>query len=569
MLYKTSLPDLHCPSPQLLHRQSRSAVSTEGPNQHPTPNQSLDHGVVEPHRNQNGPRYTGEFVPSQDEGSVHTRVPRPGSPSAVDRHSSQAAAQRPTSQVPNRQVASHLRRSSATGDHEDIPDTDLHDVGATAATNPGVDREDAGAFGAPSLEPTRSDYQRNSKDRKYQEANLSGKDRPGAFPFDEKGPAVADHMVSQRATQLYTISYLILFSLLGTLARLGLQALTSYPGAPVIFSSVWPNLAGCLVMGFLSEDRMLFRFEWGTPQYDLHILRAKKEKVDEENGTAELTHAKVDLAAAKKAHMATKKTIPLYIGLATGFCGSFTSFSSLIRDIFLALSNDLTTPGGNTTTVPRNGGYSFMALLAVAITTVSLSISGLFVGAHLAMAFEPITPSLPFRVMRKMLDRLAVFIAWGCWLGAILLSILPPDRFSNPGASETWRGRVTFALVFAPLGCLGRFYASLYLNARQPSFPVGTFMVNILGTAILGMAWDLAHIPVGGVVGCQVLQGIEDGFCGCLSTVSTWVSELTTLRRRHAYAYGLSSVVAGLVVLVAIMGGLRWTENFEGLMCLN
>ncbi|KAI0156693.1 CrcB-like protein-domain-containing protein [Hypoxylon sp. FL1284] len=374
--------------------------------------------------------------------------------------------------------------------------------------------------------------------------------------------------VSRLATEIYTVSYLILFAILGTLARLGLQALTFYVGAPVSFSSVWPNFAGSLVMGFLAEDRMLFRFEWGMPTYELEILRARDNGVDNnDTGDSGPKRAAVDLAAAKKAHMATKKTIPLYIGLATGFCGSFTSFSSFIRDIFLALSNDLVAPDAGPTTTPRNGGYSFMALLAVTITTISLSISGLFIGAQLALALEPITPSLPFTFTRKFLDKFAVVLAWGSWIGAVLLSALPPDRFSNTGAAETWRGRATFALVFAPLGCLARFYASLYLNGRLTSFPLGTFAVNIFGTAVLAMAWDLAHVPFGAVVGCQVLQGIEDGFCGCLTTVSTWVAELTALRRRHAYVYGGASVAVALACMVVIMGSLRWTDGFSSLEC--
>ncbi|KAI0378703.1 CrcB-like protein-domain-containing protein [Hypomontagnella monticulosa] len=389
----------------------------------------------------------------------------------------------------------------------------------------------------------------------------------GAEQEETEKPMIEE--VSRLATEIYTVSYLILFAILGTLARLGLQALTFYVGAPVSFSSVWPNFAGSLVLGFLAEDRMLFRYEWGTPTYELQLLRARQNGAEEEAGGSSSDRTAIDLAAAKKAHMATKKTIPLYIGLATGFCGSFTSFSSFIRDIFLALSNDLLVPDAGSITTPRNGGYSFMALLAVTITTVSLSITGLFVGAQLALALEPITPSLPFPFTRKFLDRFAVFLAWGCWLGAILLSALPPDRFSSLGVAETWRGRATFSLVFAPLGCLGRFYASLYLNGYLASFPLGTFTVNVFGTMVLGMAWDLAHVPVGGVIGCQVLQGIEDGFCGCLTTVSTWVAELTALRRRHAYVYGGASVLAALACMVAIMGGLRWSDGFSALSCLH
>ncbi|RYP40978.1 hypothetical protein DL767_001294 [Monosporascus sp. MG133] len=212
---------------------------------------------------------------------------------------------------------------------------------------------------------------------------------------------------SKLATEIYTVSYLILFAILGTLARLGLQALTYYPRAPVIFSSVWPNFAGSLVLGYLSEDRKLFRHEWGVPTYDQHISRAKQKNADEENGESLFTQPAVDLPAAKKAHMATKKTIPLYIGLATGFCGSFTSFSSFIRDIFLAMSDDLASPDVSASSIPRNGGYSFIALLAVVIITVSLSLSGYFVGAHMAITLEPFTPSFPFRLTRKVLDPFA------------------------------------------------------------------------------------------------------------------------------------------------------------------
>ncbi|TDZ29056.1 Fluoride export protein 1 [Colletotrichum spinosum] len=351
-----------------------------------------------------------------------------------------------------------------------------------------------------------------------------------------------------KAAEVYTLSYLVFFAIIGTLAREGLQALTTYPAAPVSFGVLWANVGGSLVMGFLAEDRKLFRYERGTATYDEGLREAR-----EGNGNT------LYLAAAKKAHLATKKTIPLYIGLATGFCGSFTSFSSFIRDVFLAMSNDLPASGG-ITPGPRNGGYSFMAMLAVVIATVGLSISALFVGAHLAAALEPIVPSVPYPLGRRVMDRGVVVLGWGCWLGAVLLSIWPPY--------DVWRGQTVFSVVFAPLGCLGRYYTSKWLNLRVPSFPLGTFVVNIFGVAVLGMCWDLGHVGLGGVVGCQVLQGVEDGFCGCLTTVSTWVAELTTLRRRHAYTYGATSVVVGLAVMVLIMGALKWSSNgFGPLMC--
>ncbi|MCJ1368760.1 hypothetical protein MMC16_007906 [Acarospora aff. strigata] len=395
--------------------------------------------------------------------------------------------------------------------------------------------------------------------------------------------------VSRVATQLYAVSYLIFFSILGTLARLGLQALTTYPNAPVQEGVLWANFAGSLFMGFLGEDHTLFA-EGGGPAHDAEGQERKPRKSDEEHDrSAGGGLSEVDRVTAKRRHNAMKKTIPLYIGLATGFCGSLTSFSSFMRDVFLALSNDLPVPRSHTKAgpiissgpVPRNGGYSFMALIAVILITVCLCLSALQCGAHLAIALEAITPALGVEYRRRILDRAAVVLGWGTWLSAVFIAIWPPDRPGGPSgrsnwSQETWRGEAVFALVFAPLGCLVRFYASTYLNGRILSFPLGTFVVNISGTVILGMCYDLQHVRLGSSslrmvggsrVGCQVLQGVMDGFCGCLTTVSTWVVELKTLKKRHAYIYGSVSVGLGLAFLVVIMGSLRWTVGFSSPAC--
>jgi len=493
---------------------------------------------------------------------------RSAEPSREARRQSLVRALSHTSRISRRSRAAE--GDPRWGSNYDIPDN-YANLDELATPSPIQNPDEDPIYLHTSLEEAKSQEQQF---RRNQTQERRASIARGEEPVREK-PEEGPNKVSRFATQLYVISYLILFSLFGTLARLGLQALTFYPGAPVVFSELWANFGGSLFMGFLSEDRMLFKEEWGTPTYDQQIEKVRQQGGDEETGGSGEDHS-IDLQAAKKAHAATKKTIPLYIGLATGFCGCFTSFSSFIRDAFLALSNDLPSPlshpedygpisASSASTVSRNGGYSFMALLAVIITTVALCMSGLYIGAHIAIASEPYTPSLPFNFCRKILDRVAVILAWGCWIGATFLAIFPPDRHDGP--PEIWRGRAVFALVFAPFGCLGRFYASIYLNSKIASFPLGTFVVNIFGTAIIGMSYDLQHVPYGGLIGCQVLQGIEDGFCGCLTTVSTWISELSSLRRRNAYRYGTASVIVALCFLIVIMGSLQWTRGFSSLQC--
>jgi CrcB protein len=477
----------------------------------------------------------------------------------------------------------------------DVPEVlaNLNEVGAPSPDeNPHEQLQYRRSF----LETTWSQQKEYQRDQRHRRLSGGGAGEGGEgqeSPAEEPKEAVAGHeRASRAATEIYILSYLILFSILGTLARVGLDALTRYPGAPVGISVLWANFGGSLLMGYFSEDRRLFmdsdKSQNGTKPEEERCENASSPETGRGgSGGAAANEPDPEALriAARKMHLTFKKTIPLYIGLTTGFCGSFTSFSSFIRDDFLALSNSSPTiisASGSSSVIPRNGGFSFMALLAVNILTLCVCISALKFGAHLAIALHYITPSIPVRLIRRIFDRMTVVVALGAWLGAVFMAIWPPDRPSGSAANrqttwtqETWRGRVLFSVIFAPLGCMARFYASLKLNGLKPSFPVGTFVVNIFGTIILGMAWDLQHAPLGslggriggGLVGCQVLQGVMDGFCGCLTTVSTWVLELTSLRRRHAYTYGVASVGVALAFMTIIMGSLRWTRGFADPVC--
>jgi fluoride exporter len=383
-------------------------------------------------------------------------------------------------------------------------------------------------------------------------------DSPSADSLDdqelETKSSTNDTEYSHATTELYIHSHLVFFSILGTLARLGLEAITAYPNTPFLSTVLWANLSGSFFVGFLTEDRQIFRQEWGSQSEAWSFHELKFDEKDKEK-----------IKNAHTAHGKVKKTIPLFIGNTVGFCGSLTSFSTLNRDVFLAAIDKLsgigagTNPTG-TSNLHRNGGYGFEAAMGVLIIQVAVSIAALHTGAQLASAIDGWMPTLPFRFIRRVIDPVTLVVGFGCWIGAVLMSIWPPEN--------SWRGQATFSLVLAPLGCLLRFHVSKSLNSRIPSFPLGTFCVNVFGTAVLGMCYDLQHSGVGGMItACQVLVGVEEGFCGCLTTVSTWVLEMNTLRARHAYIYGLMSVSVALGFLVAIIGTLEWTRGLATPVC--
>lgn len=383
--------------------------------------------------------------------------------------------------------------------------------------------------------------------------NSSGYRGKSKYPLPSANEEEED---SKFLTELYTISHLIFFSILGTLARLGLSALTFYPGTPVQTGVLWANFAGSLIMGFLAEDRQLFRAKGAK-----RVPRKKRDRYQGNIESLDVTSRNHSAAKANE-ELAIKKKIPLHIGLATGFCGSCTSFSAFIRDAYLAISNNIPHPAGASTA--RNGAYSLLAVLAVIMLTIILSLGGLLFGAHISLGLQTLLPSLHTLFARKGFNRLMVFIAFGSWLGAVILTIFPPYEY--------WRTQVLFSLIFAPLGCLLRFYISLHLNPRIPAFPLGTFLVNMLGTGLFALFYDLQHIPslvnTHGGIGCEMLQGGMDGFCGALTTISTWVAELKAARRiSRAYVYGGVSLAVGLALAVVIIGTAQWTVGFQSPKC--
>jgi fluoride exporter len=93
------------------------------------------------------------------------------------------------------------------------------------------------------------------------------------------------------------------------------------------------------------------------------------------------------------------------------------------------------------------------------------------------------------------------------------------------------------AAVGAPL----RYLTDRAIQARHDSvFPWGTLTVNVAGSLLLGF---LTGLPAGSAVAAL----LGTGFCGALTTYSTFSYETLRLARTGARFYAAANVVASVV----------------------
>jgi fluoride exporter len=107
---------------------------------------------------------------------------------------------------------------------------------------------------------------------------------------------------------------------------------------------------------------------------------------------------------------------------------------------------------------------------------------------------------------------------------------------------------MTLLLIFvgAAIGAPLRYLTDRAVQSRHDSlFPWGTFIVNLIGCLILG---SLAG--AGTALPASALAFAGTGFCGALTTYSTFSYETLRLAEQKAYFYAatnaLVSIVAGL-----------------------
>ena len=110
---------------------------------------------------------------------------------------------------------------------------------------------------------------------------------------------------------------------------------------------------------------------------------------------------------------------------------------------------------------------------------------------------------------------------------------------------------VLLVLVGGAVGAPARYLTDLLVQSRHRfGLPLGTLAVNVAGSFVLGL---VASLSAHGAVAGWVLTLVGTGFCGALTTFSTFSFETLRLvesgRARAAFGNVAVSLVAGLAAV--------------------
>jgi CrcB protein len=106
----------------------------------------------------------------------------------------------------------------------------------------------------------------------------------------------------------------------------------------------------------------------------------------------------------------------------------------------------------------------------------------------------------------------------------------------------------------AALGAVLRWQLGLKLNSLFPTVPPGTLVANLIGAYVIGLA--VAFFASFSALSPEWRLLVITGFCGGLTTFSTFSAELTILLQEGRITWALGAVAAHVVgsVLMTLAG---------------
>ncbi|KAJ9453379.1 UPF0695 membrane protein [Diplonema papillatum] len=225
-------------------------------------------------------------------------------------------------------------------------------------------------------------------------------------------------------------------------------------------------------------------------------------------------------------------------GIKTGFCGALTTFSSWQK-----ASGGLVGPLASL----RIDTALYLAV-QIQLIGIAISIFGYDAGRYLSSVIPSASLASP-----PARPHGHGFAAHGLSLAV---------TFCVVGAAVTglvYRPTtLLYAVCFAPFGVLLRYCLSFANGHVWKHFPLGTFAANMLGSASLGAVVVIEHVST---TRCALLYGVGEGFCGSLTTVSTFVAELKKYPKRASLIYCAVSVLVSQLLFIAVIGGYTWSSH--------
>jgi CrcB protein len=117
--------------------------------------------------------------------------------------------------------------------------------------------------------------------------------------------------------------------------------------------------------------------------------------------------------------------------------------------------------------------------------------------------------------------------------------------------------------VGASLGALLRWWLGAQLNHVFPTVPPGTLTANLVGGYLVGLA--IAFFATYSAIAPEWRLLIITGFCGGLTTFSTFSAEIVTLLQqgRSLWALGAAAIhLCGSVLMtIAGIGTVHWLKS--------
>jgi CrcB protein len=125
-----------------------------------------------------------------------------------------------------------------------------------------------------------------------------------------------------------------------------------------------------------------------------------------------------------------------------------------------------------------------------------------------------------------------------------------------------WRSILAVSLG-GVLGCLLRWVLALLFNSWFPTVPPGTLAANLIGCYIIGVAIAFFTTYPGFAPEWRLF--LTTGFCGGLTTFSTFSAEVVMLLQAGRSLWALSAiaihVVGSLLMTIAGIATVNWLKS--------